>query len=131
MTETDETEPERDEPAIIAERRAKLARLRESGVDPFPHEFQDRVDISSVRAEHDGLEDGEETDSEYRVAGRIAANRDMGKVAFLDLVDRTGKIQLQSRRRRPGRRARRPDRAWTWATSSASRAPRSRAARAS
>ena len=97
MTETEETEPGRDEPAIIAERRAKLARLRESGVDPFPHEFQDRVEISTVRAEHDGLEDGEETDSEYRVAGRLAANRDMGKVAFLDLVDRTGKIQLQSR----------------------------------
>jgi lysyl-tRNA synthetase class 2 len=97
VTETDETAPERDEPAIIAERRAKLARLRESGVDPFPHEFQGRVDIAPVRAEHDGLEDGEETESSYRVAGRITANRDMGKVAFLDLVDRTGKIQLQSR----------------------------------
>ena len=43
------------------------------------------------------MEAGEETESSYRVAGRIAANRDMGKVAFLDLVDRTGKIQLQSR----------------------------------
>jgi lysyl-tRNA synthetase class 2 len=97
VTETDETAPERDEPAIIAERRAKLARLRESGVDPFPHEFQGRVDIAPIRAEHDGLEAGEETEASYRVAGRITANRDMGKVAFLDLVDRTGKIQLQSR----------------------------------
>ncbi len=97
MTETPETQPERDEPAIIAERRAKLARLREAGVEPFPHDFPDRVEIASVRAEHDGLEDGEETESAYRVAGRIAANRDMGKVAFLDLVDRSGRIQLQSR----------------------------------
>ncbi len=97
MTDTDETAPERDEPAIIAERRAKLARLRESGVDPFPHDFPDRVEIATVRDAHDGLEDGEETDSSYRVAGRLSANRDMGKVAFLDLVDRSGKIQLQSR----------------------------------
>ncbi|HYH60538.1 MAG TPA: lysine--tRNA ligase [Solirubrobacterales bacterium] len=82
---------------MIAERRAKLARLREAGVEPFPHDFPGRVEISTVRAEHEGLEDGEETESAYRVAGRIAANRDMGKVAFLDLVDRSGRIQLQSR----------------------------------
>ena len=97
MTETDETAPERDEPAIIAERRAKLARLREAGTDPFPHEFPGRVELADVRHEHDSLEAGEETDASYRVAGRIAAKRDMGKASFLDLVDRTGRIQLQSR----------------------------------
>ena len=97
MSEPSEETSERSEPAIIAERRAKLARLREAGVDPFPHDFPDRVEISFVRTAHDGLEAGEETDETYRVAGRIAANRDMGKVAFLDLVDRSGRIQLQSR----------------------------------
>jgi lysyl-tRNA synthetase, class II len=97
VSDQEDTTPERSEPAIIAERRAKLARLREAGVDPFPHEFGDRVEIAGVRAKHEDLEDGEETESSYRVAGRIAANRDMGKVAFLDLVDRSGKIQLQSR----------------------------------
>src|SRR5688500_15773230 len=81
----------------MAERRAKLERLREAGVEPFPHEFPDRDEVASVPAEHDGLEAGEETEHTYRVAGRIAASRDMGKVAFLDLVDRSGKIQLQSR----------------------------------
>ncbi|MDQ3759262.1 MAG: lysine--tRNA ligase [Actinomycetota bacterium] len=97
MSQTEETQPERDEPAIIAERRAKLARLREGGIDPFPHDFPERVEIDVVRAQHEGLEAGEETHSAYRVAGRITANRDMGKVAFLDLVDRSGRIQLQSR----------------------------------
>src|SRR5688500_17162717 len=81
----------------MAERRAKLERLREAGVEPFPHEFPDRDEVASVPAEHDGLEAGEETEHTYRVAGRIAASRDMGKVAFLDLVDRAGRIQLQSR----------------------------------
>ena len=97
MPETPEPQPERDEPAIIAERREKLARLREGGVEPFPHDFPDRVEIASVRAKHEGLGAGEETEASYRVAGRIAANRDMGKVAFLDLVDASGRIQLQSR----------------------------------
>ncbi len=97
MSEESEETPERDEPAIIAARRDKLARLREAGVEPFPHDFPDRVEIATVRSTHEGLEDGEETDSAYRIAGRISASRDMGKVAFLDLVDRSGKIQLQSR----------------------------------
>ncbi|MDQ3572353.1 MAG: lysine--tRNA ligase [Actinomycetota bacterium] len=93
----DQDQHERDEPAIIAERRAKLARLREAGVDPFPHDFDGRVEIATVRAEYDSLEAGAETQVSSRVAGRIAAKRDMGKTAFLDLVDRTGRIQLQSR----------------------------------
>ena len=40
---------------------------------------------------------GEETEDAHRVAGRIAARRGAGKAAFLDLVDRTGKIQLHAR----------------------------------
>ena len=56
-----------------------------------------RAEIAAVRDAHDGLEAGEETDASYRVAGRIAARRDMGKAAFLDLVDGSGRIQLQSR----------------------------------
>ena len=43
------------------------------------------------------LEAGEETDARHRVAGRLAARRGQGKMAFLDLVDRSGRIQLQAR----------------------------------
>jgi lysyl-tRNA synthetase, class II len=100
----DERHPERDEPAIIAERREKLARLRDAGVEPFPHEFDGRIEIAEVRAAHEGLGAGEETASSYRVAGRIAARRDMGKSAFLDLVDGSGRIQIQSRSDDIGRR---------------------------
>jgi lysyl-tRNA synthetase class 2 len=91
------TDVTRDEPQVIAERREKLERLREQGIEPFPHEFDDRVEIQVVREAHEDLEAGEETDAVYRVAGRIAARRDMGKAAFIDLVDRSGKLQLQSR----------------------------------
>ncbi|MGI8460376.1 MAG: lysine--tRNA ligase [Solirubrobacterales bacterium] len=90
------SEGEPTESDHLAERRAKLARLREAGVEPFPHEFENRVSISAVRAEHDGLEAGEETEDAYRVAGRITARRGHGKSAFLDLADGSGRVQLHS-----------------------------------
>jgi lysyl-tRNA synthetase class 2 len=88
---------ERSESHVLAERREKLDRLRADGIEPFPHGFDDRVEIADVHAAHDRLEPGEETEGSYRVAGRIAARRGHGKAAFIDLVDGSAKIQLHSR----------------------------------
>ena len=82
---------------LLAARRAKLERLRAEGVDPFPHSFPGVVPTARVAAEHPDLEPGAETDDRYRVAGRLAARRGQGKMAFLDLVDRSGRLQLQAR----------------------------------
>jgi lysyl-tRNA synthetase, class II len=82
---------------VIAERREKLARLRDAGIEPFPHAFEGRTEIAAVRAEHEGLTAGEEMADRYRVAGRVAARRGHGKAAFLDLVDGSGRIQLHAR----------------------------------
>jgi lysyl-tRNA synthetase class 2 len=82
---------------LLAERRAKLERLRAAGIEPFPHEFPNRTEIAEVRAAHTGLAAGEETDSRYRVAGRIAARRGHGRAAFIDIVDGSGRIQLHAR----------------------------------
>ncbi|MBA2631345.1 MAG: lysine--tRNA ligase [Thermoleophilaceae bacterium] len=80
------------------DRRAKLERLRAGGIDPFPHEFDGVTPVSRVHEEHSGLADGEETDAAYRVAGRLAARRGHGGAAFLDLVDRSGRIQVHARK---------------------------------
>ena len=81
------------------DRRTKLERLRAEGIDPFPHDFDGVVPIAHVREAHeDTLEPGEETDATYRVAGRLAARRGHGGAAFLDLVDRSGRIQLHARK---------------------------------
>jgi lysyl-tRNA synthetase, class II len=80
-----------------SDRRQKLDRLREQGVEPFPHAFEGRAEIAKVRAEHEGLDPGEETEDRHRVAGRITARREMGKASFIDLRDGTGKLQLQAR----------------------------------
>ena len=48
-------------------------RLREAGVEPFPHAFADVTPIADAKAPHAGLTDGEETDVQVRVAGRLHA----------------------------------------------------------
>jgi lysyl-tRNA synthetase class 2 len=60
----------------------------------LPKRFPDREEIASIRAEAVTLEPGAEGDHEHRVAGRVFARRDLGKLMFLDLVDRSGRIQL-------------------------------------
>jgi lysyl-tRNA synthetase class 2 len=88
---------ERSESHVIAERREKLARLRDAGIEPFPHSFDGRTEIAAVREAHEGLAAGEETDVRYRVAGRVAARRGHGKAAFFDIADGSGRIQLHAR----------------------------------
>jgi lysyl-tRNA synthetase class 2 len=82
---------------LIAERRAHARRLREEGVDLHPVRYPDVEPIERVRSAYEHLTDGEETEDRRRVAGRIAARRGSGKAAFVDLVDRTGRIQLHAR----------------------------------
>jgi lysyl-tRNA synthetase class 2 len=86
------------EERLLEERRAKLDELRAAGIDPFPHEFRDRMPVSTVLERHAGLKDGEETDETVRLAGRLTARRGHGKAAFLDLTDRSGRIQLHARK---------------------------------
>ncbi len=68
----------------------------------LPKRFPDRVEIASVRAEAEPLEAGAEAEETRRVAGRVMARRDMGKLVFLDLVDRSGRIQLLCAQERTG-----------------------------
>src|SRR6476646_11178009 len=84
-------------PELLAARRRKLEALREAGIDPFPHAFEGVTPIGDIRAEFAELEPGAETARQARVAGRLAASRPAGKMAFLDLVDRSGRLQLQAR----------------------------------
>jgi len=80
------------------DRRAKLESLRAAGIDPYPHEFDGVVPTAAVREAHAELEPGAETDAAYRIAGRLAARRGHGGAAFLDVVDRSGRLQVHARK---------------------------------
>jgi lysyl-tRNA synthetase class 2 len=84
-------------PELIAERRAKAERLRREDPDAFPYAFRGVEPIADVLAAHADLATGEETEQSHRVAGRLTARRGSGGSAFLDLTDRSGKIQLHAR----------------------------------
>ena len=66
----------------------------------LPKRFPDRDAIAAVRAAVEHLEAGaylevdDGTRQSRRLAGRVMARRDLGSAVFLDLVDRSGRIQL-------------------------------------
>ena len=60
----------------------------------LPKRFPDRDEAAAVRAEAEKLEPGAESGETRRVAGRVLGRRGHGKLVFLDLVDRSGQIQL-------------------------------------
>jgi lysyl-tRNA synthetase, class II len=82
---------------LIAERHAKAQHVRASDPDAFPYAFADVEPVQDVLAAYEHLAVGEETEDRHRVAGRVLARRGAGRAAFLDLVDRSGKIQLHAR----------------------------------
>jgi lysyl-tRNA synthetase class 2 len=82
---------------LIGERRRKLERLRNEGVDPYPPSFPGRVPIAEILERHQSLAAGEESKQSSRLAGRLVARRGHGKAAFLDLQDLSGRIQLHAR----------------------------------
>jgi len=78
-------------------RRAKMERLRQEGIDPYPPVtlWNTRTRIADVLAAHDpaALEHGEHPELRYQIAGRIISRRGHGKTAFLDVRDLSGTIQ--------------------------------------
>ena len=60
----------------------------------LPKRFPDRDEAAAVRIEAERLEPGGESGERRRLAGRILGRRGHGKLVFLDLVDRSGRIQL-------------------------------------
>ena len=68
--------------------------IRPVTAQPAPKRFPDRDEIAAVRAEAEPLEAGAEAQATVRIAGRAMARRGMGKLVFLDVVDRSGRIQV-------------------------------------
>ncbi len=99
MTESSQPQPGRaDDNALIAERRAKLAALRGQGI-AFPNDFRRHDLAEDLQAEHADADtwSGEALEATGRrvaLAGRMLAKRVMGKAAFAQLQDESGRIQL-------------------------------------
>ena len=84
-----------DENPLIAERRAKLAKLREPGA-AFPNDFRRDALAGDLHAGFGERDDAwlEANPTAVQVGGRMMFKRVMGKASFAKLADRTGQIQL-------------------------------------
>ena len=71
----------------------KVVRLRESGVDPYPHSFRRSHTIAEARAAHES-NPGAGPDERFRLAGRLTAVRRMGKANFARIEDQDDSIQI-------------------------------------
>ena len=79
-----------------AARRQKMEQLRAQGIDPFGHAYEQTDHAGDIRAEYgdDEAEDLDKTQPQVSIAGRIMAKRRMGKLGFVTLLDRSGRIQV-------------------------------------
>jgi lysyl-tRNA synthetase class 2 len=74
-----------------------LHELREAGIDPYGQRYDRAHKIGDVTAKWQGLQ-GEDEGEVVRIAGRLTSLREMGKAAFGDLTDLSGKIQIYFRK---------------------------------
>ena len=92
-------QPSTDDNEQIAQRRAKLAALREQG-NPFPNDFRRNAVAGELHAEY-GEHTPEALEAEpvrVAVAGRMMTRRIMGKASFAHVQDLSGQIQLYVQR---------------------------------
>ncbi len=84
---------------LTAQRVAKLEKLRALGFDPYPTQAARTHSAAAATAIVDAFPEGtaEATGTELDVTGRVVAFRDQGKVAFADLLDVSGRIQVMFR----------------------------------
>jgi len=86
---------------VVADRVAKLARLRERGVEPYAYSYDPSHAAAQALARFEAHEAEHGAEAELaervRVAGRMVSKRTMGKSTFAHVADRTGKIQLYFR----------------------------------
>ena len=93
--------------ALEQSRRDKLNRLKALGVDPWGQRLDNVMQIATVRGQGDALEKdpaaaNSETGPQVRVAGRIMLLRSAGSLVFINIADRTGRIQIMLGKKQVG-----------------------------
>lgn len=83
---------------IIQLRKEKLQKLRDAGINPYPAKYITTCSINDILKRFEKLSTGETSREKIDIAGRITSRREMGKAAFADVSDLTGKMQIYVRK---------------------------------
>jgi lysyl-tRNA synthetase class 2 len=92
-------------PEQLRVRRAKLDRLREAGVDPYPVGVPRTATLAEVRAAHPDLPPDTTTGEQVGIAGRVLFSRNTGKLCFATLREGEAELQVMLSRDRVGEEA--------------------------
>ncbi|MEM4330496.1 MAG: lysine--tRNA ligase [Candidatus Pacearchaeota archaeon] len=82
------------EEEILKERIKKIEEMKKEGIFPYNYKYDVNSFCKEIREKYSYLKEGEETKDTYSLSGRIMNIRDLGKIVFLKLQDKTGNIQL-------------------------------------
>jgi lysyl-tRNA synthetase, class II len=85
---------------IRATRIEKVAQLKDLGLNPYAYKWEVTHHASELQEQYRDLASGTEVEERVAIAGRILARRVFGKLAFFELQDETGKIQLYLEKQR-------------------------------
>jgi lysyl-tRNA synthetase, class II len=79
---------------IRATRLEKLNEIKNLGLNPYAYKWEISDRAAELQKQYENLANAEEVATEVSIAGRIVAKRVFGKLAFFEIQDETGKIQL-------------------------------------
>ncbi|MEO0927648.1 MAG: lysine--tRNA ligase [Cyanobacteria bacterium J06643_13] len=85
---------------IRATRIEKVAQIKELGLNPYAYKWESTHHAVELQEKYAELPAGEEIEDAVAIAGRILARKIFGKLAFFELQDETGKIQLYLEKKR-------------------------------
>ena len=74
---------------IISFRIEKLSKLKELGIEPYPHKYERTHNSREILNNFKNLED-----KDVSISGRVMALRKMGKASFIHIMDSFGQIQV-------------------------------------
>jgi lysyl-tRNA synthetase class 2 len=83
---------------LLLQRRRKVDSLWEAGINPYPNDFKPLHTAAEVQDRFGDQQDIPEGAARFVVAGRMLARRSFGKAAFLQIQDRTGRLQVYVRK---------------------------------
>jgi len=79
---------------IVKERLRKLSELKKSGINPYPNKYEVKNYAQDLQEKYSKLKAEQKTKDKVKIAGRLMAIRDIGKIAFGVIQDGSGKIQI-------------------------------------
>ena len=85
---------------IRATRIEKVAQIKELGLNPYAYKWESSHHAAELQVKYVDLAAGEEVADQAANAGTFMARRVFGKLAFFELQDETGKIQLYLEKKR-------------------------------